>query len=80
MLNIPSFQSKWTNQIQNNLIETGRPDIWYNQDKLEQQQHSNIKQYIKQTLINQYHQNWHSFLTNFIQREKLLFIQRNYYT
>ena len=64
MLNIPNFQSEWTNHVHKILIETGRPDIWINQDNLEQQQLSKLKQYTKQTLIQQYRHNCHTLLLN----------------
>ena len=55
MLNTPNFESKWVNNIQNILIETGNTDLWEQQDT----KHSiSIKNSIKQTLIDQNQQLW----------------------
>ena len=59
MIRIPNFQSKWIPCIQNILAEIGRMDLWNNQNNLPQY---SIKRLIKQILIDQYKQNWHSSL------------------
>lgn len=56
---VPGFQSKWVNEIQNILTETGNMHLWNNQQNIHQK---NIKHIIKQTLIDQYYQNWNQSL------------------
>ena len=59
MLNTPNFESKWVKNIKSILIETGNTDLWEQQDTI----HSiSIKNSIKQTLIDQNQQHWHSQL------------------
>lgn len=59
MLNLPNFESKWLQSIKNTLNEVGRIDIWNNQNNI---QSSSLKMIIKQTLIDQNQQKWHSSL------------------
>ena len=58
-LNIPGFQSKWITKIKEILGETGKMHYWCNQSNLP---HHPIKNSIRQSLIDQYKQNWHSSL------------------
>ena len=62
MLNIPNFKSKWVEHIKKSLLEIGRHDIWLNQDIL--QTKPQLNQAIKQTLKDQYLQNWNMLLAN----------------
>ena len=57
MLRIPGFESKWISQIKNILTETGQMHHWLNQNNLPQ---LSIKNSIKQSLTDQYIQNWQS--------------------
>ena len=59
MFSIPGFQSKWITKIKEILGETGKMHYWCNQSNLP---HHPIKNSIRQSLIDQYKQNWHSSL------------------
>lgn len=61
MLNLPNFNSKWINYIKNIFIEIGMFDIWQNQQNI---QCKTLKILVKQTLIDQNNQHWHSQLQN----------------
>jgi hypothetical protein len=57
MLEIPNFESKWINGIKSILNETGMTDIWLSQNNF---QRNNLKNTIKNILLDQNKQNWHS--------------------
>ena len=50
-------KSKWLHSIRNILTETGRFDLWLNQDYI---QSRNVGRLIKQVLIDQNQQKWHA--------------------
>ena len=50
---------KWTDTVKEILLSTGRPDLWENQFN---SNNANIHKQIKQTLIDQFKQNWQSQL------------------
>jgi hypothetical protein len=60
MQQIPNYESKWITGIKNILNETGRFDLWLEQDNI---QSKSLKLTIKQILIDQNIQNWHNRLS-----------------
>lgn len=56
MQHIPNFTSKWLNYTKSILDTCGMTDIWLNQSNITS---NSIKSIIKQSLIDQYFQNWH---------------------
>ena len=60
MLGYQNFSSKWINFVKSVLNDSGRYDIWLNQNNLP----GNITPLIKQNLKDQYTQNWHTSLNN----------------
>ena len=60
MLASPQHNFKWPNKIKEILITVGRPDLWENQFNINQ---GNLHKTIKQTLIDQFKQNWHEQLS-----------------
>jgi hypothetical protein len=59
MVNLPNSNFKWLSEIRNILNTVGSPDLWQNQFQLTQK---NIHKQVKQTLIDQFKQNWHDEL------------------
>lgn len=59
MLHIPNFDSKWINCIKNIFEQTGRIDIWNNQDTL---QCKSVRHIIKRILLDQHYQKWNASL------------------
>lgn len=59
MLNLPNSNFKWISKIKEILNSVGRPDMWENQFHLNQ---TNIHKQVKQTLIDQFKQQWHEQL------------------
>ena len=62
LLNNASESSKWMQKIKNILISAGRPDLWENQLQLDPQYLKTQIRILKQTLIDQYKQDWHASL------------------
>ena len=60
MLASPQHNFKWPNKIKEILITVGRPDLWENQFNINQ---GNLHKTIKQTLIDQFKENWHEQLS-----------------
>lgn len=59
MLSDTNNNYKWINKIKDILFSVGRPDLWYNQFQIT---NLNTHKQIKQTLIDQYKQEWHNQL------------------
>ena len=74
MLKIPNFKSKWISKIKHILQETGRQYLWDIQDNIPQ----NICQKIKQNLIDQHYQIWHSSLEKSSKGRNYSLIKENY--
>ena len=55
-----NYNFKWVNKIKSIFQNIGRPDIWLNQNHLNLK---NVHKLVKQALIDQFKQNWHSELT-----------------
>ena len=60
MLASPQHNFKWPKKIKEILITVGRPDLWENQFNINQ---GNLHKTIKQTLIDQFKENWHEQLS-----------------
>ena len=59
MYNLNNFKSKWIGKIKQILVETGRMDIWLNQNNLQiGNRYVSVKRNIKQTLLDQNLQKW----------------------
>ena len=59
--NVPYLESKWINHVKNTFNSAGRYDLWLSQNNLTC---NNASRIIKQTLIDQNFQIWHSKLQN----------------
>ena len=64
LLNIPNFTSKWVSKIMSILQETGNQYLWDHQNNLSINKPNGAVLSIKQNLIDQYFQQWHSSLQN----------------
>ena len=59
MMNQRDSNFKWSNKIKEILCKVGRADLWQNQFQIN---HNQIHKIIKQTLIDQFQQQWHAQL------------------
>lgn len=59
MVNLPNSNFKWLNEIKLILTNVGRLDLWENQFRIS---NKNIHKEIRQLLIDQFKQSWHSDL------------------
>ena len=59
MMNQHDNNFKWSNKIKEILYKVGRADLWQNQFQIN---HNQINKIIKQTLIDQFQQQWHAQL------------------
>jgi len=61
MLNLPDFESKWIKKVKSILVDTGRNDIWLHQNGIRD---TTVKYKIKDILLGQNVQSWHTSLAN----------------
>ena len=73
MMNQRDSNFKWSNKIKEILYKVGRADLWQNQFQIN---HNQIHKIIKQTLIDQFQQQWHAQLQSSNKKQKSFQLQR----